>query len=429
MNGRNEGNTQSSYGFDGQRNQQSSTGQQQYNRYPINGGSYRNAPVHTNAYTAQQTSPQPPMNTTRGYTNGHYSPSTGRQQGSAESFGNRQGSGTGSYKPYGTADNNARKPELRDWQKTTRSAPFNINPFEEPESAPELKEQREDTIYNRTSGFWDTSTTGYAPETVHRPSEYRPARTVVPKPQTPPAVKSRKPVLVLTLSLLVLAVVLRLTLFSVHSITVIGNSSISDQEIINQSGIRLWDNILLINEKNVQTGIENNFHVQFRYLEKKVPGEIVLSVREREKAARVNYCGIVYTVDRQRMVLEESEDTESAANENLIEVKGLNIRSCMTGQTLTLMSSLQESVYEEIFRELRVVECMNLIREIDLSNTSSVYLLTRDDFSVSLGSRDNIHAKLHAMLIVRDKLLEMGYTGGTIDVSVPETPAYSPAVS
>ena len=48
-------------------------------------------------------------------------------------------------------------------------------------------------------------------------------------------------------------------------------------------------------------------------------------------------------------------------------------------------------------------------------------------FTVALGDSTSVHAKLRSMLLVMDKLTEMGYTTGSINVSNPEAPSYSPS--
>ena len=91
-----------------------------------------------------------------------------------------------------------------------------------------------------------------------------------------------------------------------------------------------------------------------------------------------------------------------------------------------LNSAVQQSIFENLFLELKVLSCLPIVQEVDLSNTSSIFLITRDGYTVSLGDRERIHAKLRSMMYVREKLLELGKNGGAINVSVPEKPTYSP---
>ena len=137
----------------------------------------------------------------------------------------------------------------------------------------------------------------------------------------------------------------------------------------------------------------------------------------------------MFVMDKNRMVLYETEDP-TIRPASLVEVKGLNIRGGdHAGQTLTLNSAVQQSIFDNLFLELKVLGCTSIIEEVDLSNTSSILLVTRDGYTVSLGDRERIHAKLRSMLYVREKLLELGKNGGSINVSVPETPTYSPSGS
>ena len=89
---------------------------------------------------------------------------------------------------------------------------------------------------------------------------------------------------------------------------------------------------------------------------------------------------------------------------------------------------------EDAFMEMKVLGCTERILEADLSNPDSILLLTTLDtdnrtaaFTVALGDSTSVHAKLRSMLLVMDKLTEMGYTTGSINVSNPEAPSYSPS--
>ena len=91
-------------------------------------------------------------------------------------------------------------------------------------------------------------------------------------------------------------------------------------------------------------------------------------------------------------------------------------------------SAEQETIFRDLFMEMKVLGCTGMISEADLSNPQSILLTTRNPaFTVSIGDSSVLHAKLRSMLLVREKLLEMGKTGGSITVANPETPSYSPS--
>lgn len=321
---------------------------------------------------------------------------------------------------------------LREWQKNTwyGPAPVNENPFDEPEDAPELRELRSENLNNRSGAFWDSGaqsriTGGYrfgnpAPEQTVRPdpgAEKREDR------------KKRHPWLTLLAGLAAAAGVWLLlyhAVFIVSDIQVTGNSEIPASEIIRLSEIRTGMPLLSIRDADVENRLRTNPKLKFRYLQKELPGTVILSVKEREACCWMTWNGIVYTMDKQRVVLSESEDIRQLPD-HLVRVDGLQIRSgAMEGQTLVLESEAQERVFSSLFLEMRVLNCTDLIAEADLSNYSSLLLTTRDGFTVAMGDSKDIHAKLRAMLITRDELIRRGYRGGIINVILPETPVFSP---
>ena len=308
---------------------------------------------------------------------------------------------------------------LRDWQKNTwyGPTPVNDNPFEEPEDAPELISERSDNLNDRSGQFWQKQTIGYQ------------AGATQPTEPPPPEKKKRRwgPLIFGTLAgAAVLVAVLYYGVFVVRSITVTGNSALPAEEIIRLSGIRKGQPILSVSGEAVEAGLKQNPMLKYRYVEKRLPGEIILAVREREACCWMTWNGILYTMDKQRMILFETEDM-SVQPAKLVRVNGLRIRGgSMVGQTLVLESAWQEAVFSNLFLEMKVLNCTELIAEANLSSPESILLTTRDGFTVSMGGADNIHAKLRSMLLTREELVRRGYSGGVINVSLPETPLFSP---
>ena len=313
---------------------------------------------------------------------------------------------------------------LRDWQKNTwyGAVPNRDNPFDEPEDAPELRAQRSENLNNHSGEFWGEEKEGY-----QFTGSSRAQRTE----QTPPGEKkrARRPLLRGMIALAALGLVCAILYYgvlSVREIRIIGNNRISAEEIEKISGISRGMPMLSIRSEDVARKIEGNVNLKFRYLEKEWPGSITLAIREREACCWMTWCGIFYTMDKQRFVLFETEE-QGIQPAGLVKVDGLRIRSgCMVGQTLTLDSEQQQDVFSNLFLEMKVLNCTELIEEADLSNLDSLLLTTRDGFTVALGDATNLHAKLRSMLLTRDELIRLGYEGGIINVINLENPVYSP---
>ena len=316
---------------------------------------------------------------------------------------------------------------IRDWQKNTwfGPAPQNNNPFDEPEDAPELRESRSENVNQRMGDFWQPQQlTGQIAANGTRENIKKRNRSSVHQKEKR---KKLSPALwIVPVVLIAILLILRFAVFTVRDIQVTGNNKIPASEIIRISGVRNGDSILTLNEKQVGQRIASDYRLQFKYMIRDLPQTVVLAVREREECCWLTYCGITYVMDKNRMVMREEEDP-AFQPKDLVEVKGLEVRSnTMVGQEIVLGNEKQQEILSSLFLHMKVLGCTGEIKEADISNTESILLETRDGFTVSLGDMENLHAKLRSMLLVRDELHTMQRTGGTINVSKPDTPIYAP---
>ena len=316
---------------------------------------------------------------------------------------------------------------LREWQRETWHGPFPVheNPFDEPEDAPELRELRSEELNNHSGEFWQTQTEGYQ---FGRNRAAEPSETPPPKKKEPGGKKRRLLTAAAIIGMLIAVwLILHYGVFVVREIIVEGNTQIPTSEIIRVSGIRKGMPILSLDNEAIEQRLEKNPEVVFRYLKKQLPGTVILAVKERQACCWMTWNGILYTMDKSRTVLSESEDL-SLRPSMLVRVDGLKIRSgVMVGQTVVLETAEQQETFSALFLEMKVLGCTEMIEEADLSNLNSLLLTTRDGFTVAMGDNRNIHAKLRSMLLTREELIRRNYHGGVINVSLPETPVFSPA--
>ena len=342
--------------------------------------------------------------------------------------------------PYGA-------PSVRDWQRNTwfGPAPQATNPFDEPESAPELLELRSENVKEKAGEFWQEQTaTGYQP--AFRTAGKHKAASGTAQKEKP---KKRSRVVLWTALILLLAAgataaILYFGVYMVKEIRVEGNARISEADIIRFSGIRKNTPVFALNEQEISDQIRTNivkygnsnpnyYLLQFRYMDRQMPGTVILAVKEWEPCCWVDLRGITYVMDKKRFVVYETENESERDRIMLVQVKGLKVRSgSKEGQTMILESAVQQHAFEEIFLEMKVLGCTDRIQEVDLSNPSSVLMVTREGYTVNLGNcasadsaANRIHAKLRSLMLVQEELVRIGEKGGSIDVAKPEEPRYS----
>ena len=332
---------------------------------------------------------------------------------------------------------------LKDWQRNTWTGPVirqEINPFDEPENAPELLELRSDNLRDKTGDFWNDQPTTGQPRTAGTVSKDLKKEK---KKEKQPGSGIVRAAVILVGVVAAVAAILFFAVFRIRVIEVRGNSLFTADQIREMSGLEYGASILTINENEIsqhmlaaarkavnqdpQNPNYDYYKIQFRHVEREMPGKVIITVREREECCWTRIYGRMYKLDKNLMILFDSEDMDM--HPDLVEVTGLEVRSdCHVGQTMVLRSYLQQAVFENLFLEMKVLGCTDVIEEAKLNDLSSLFIVTRDGFTVSLGDRTRLHAKLRSMLLVREELLRLGKTGGTIDVSVPESPYYSPPV-
>jgi|GEM_PF-5429445 len=331
---------------------------------------------------------------------------------------------------YQTGWNTGEQPPLREWQRNTWYGPAlnDVNPFDEPEDAPELKELRSENLTNRSGEFWQSTTNGYQfgqkkPDMTNKTPR---AKAEPDKKRESKPGQWKKIALGTIITLAAVFAILYWGVFRVREIQVIGNNQIPAGEIIRLSGVREGTPIFSVDLDAVESALERNQYIKFRYIERVLPGTLIICVKEREACCWMTWNGILYTMDKSRMILYETEDL-SIVPSTLVKVDGLNIRSgARVGQTLLLESAEQQEVFSTLFLEMKVLGCTEMIEEANLSNLNSILLTTRDGFTISMGDASNIHAKLRSMMLTREELIKRDYTSGVINVQLPETPIYSP---
>lgn len=313
------------------------------------------------------------------------------------------------------------------------------SPFEEPEQAPELRADRSDNLYSRDEPFWNRVVdTAQQTQNMHRDPNYWNHPDVMDTDRLLYVDNDNrlqklkkflgsgavKKCLLITVIIVVVAVILYSTLFQVRTINVVGNTTISAQEITRLSGLKIGQSSMTIDDEAVMRRVEGNRYLRCTLVDVQWDS-VTIHVRERVPAAYINHNGMLVTLDNRGYVLEESLNTY-AGQDDLVKVYGLDVRRCSLGQKLTLNTSTQLETYTQILVELKAMKGLDLLSELDMSSMDSIYLATRDGFYVRLGSEDSIHEKLRAFMITREKVIEMGKDSGTIDVTNPGRPTFLP---
>lgn len=213
----------------------------------------------------------------------------------------------------------------------------------------------------------------------------------------------------------------------VDTISVKGNSRFSQSEVINLSGLYTGRNIMLYDLEEAKRGIEKNPYIVCRSIERLLPTELLITVSERSEFAAISTSPNTYCViDSEGVILDVNRTGDY---DGLIPIYGLGSMGYSVGTRIDSdRGKLRPYTVMEILRALG--DRADTVSSIDISNTSSVKLVTENGVTVMLGDSIDMTSKIERMFSAMEKLDQSRLSGavlyinstGTTDVSY-STPA------
>ncbi|MBR6027660.1 MAG: FtsQ-type POTRA domain-containing protein [Clostridia bacterium] len=269
---------------------------------------------------------------------------------------------------------------------------------------------------------WNTGSKGQNPETASAAQN-----TGTPAPPLRWDRSWRRVWLIAVLAVVILAAAgysVALIMTRVDRITVEGNLLVPDEVVIQLSGLKTGESLLIIDQDELEKRIARSPYLTLIVAKRESLHTIALKVREREPAAYINVHGYLYVLDDRGMVLQEEPGSNGL--QNLLRVASMDTKRCDVGHRINVYYEDQLNAYMEIMMEIKIQGLRSVVSEMYVGDLNNISLATYDGFSVHLGVNTEIHEKLRAMELVRQALIASGVSGGTIDVSDCENPTHIP---
>lgn len=208
----------------------------------------------------------------------------------------------------------------------------------------------------------------------------------------------------------------------IANIDVKGNSIVSKEDIISLAGIQTGESLLSVSNSKVEENIEKNPYLIFDGIDRVFPDTIIIKVKERAPKALIEYMGSYVEVDKNGYVLKIHDNT----NGNTLPImKGIEVKTTTVGSTIEIDNKYQLSQITEIIASLENEEVYDIITEINMTDPNTIVMSTNDKYTVKLGEFENIQYKIRFFKSTRDQLIEMGKSGGTVDVTTGDRAYYN----
>lgn len=160
--------------------------------------------------------------------------------------------------------------------------------------------------------------------------------------------------------------------FNLNEVVVIGNNTVSKEDIIKSTGVNFGQNIFKLNLIKVQYQIKENPLFDKVYVKRCLPCKLEIHVEERKPSALLNIKGDLYLVSDDGVIFKK---LSSVIYESLPIITNVNLRGVVLG---SVANSFGLKTGLKILRDIKDVqpEFLNCVSEINVGNTDEIIIYT-----------------------------------------------------
>jgi len=225
--------------------------------------------------------------------------------------------------------------------------------------------------------------------------------------------------------IMVAALIVGNTVFAVRSISVEGNSTVSTEEVIRASGISHGTSIFAIDSGAVRNGVNSNRYLNFVGMWRDFPSHVILRVTEHSPHATFKWMGMLYMLDQDGSVLEQTAHFDIPLSVPLI--TGMQVEAARVGSPVVTSVVGQADTIATVLSALSRRGLTEGISELNVTSLDNLFLITVDGAQVKLGNAQNIETKLYLMEQVLSIERARGPVRyGVLDVTTAQNADYKP---
>ena len=199
----------------------------------------------------------------------------------------------------------------------------------------------------------------------------------------------------------------------VREVRVVGAGELSDSEVVRLSGIRLGTRMSALDEARIHLDVESDGRLAFVSLEKKLPSQVVLTVRPRTLDALILQAGRILVLDSDAYVVRVSDQLPDAP---VLYVTGIKAAYYTLGRQLDLADG-RCAAMKAVIEALKAQGATGYVSELSVADIDDLRIISRTGITVTLGDSGNMDAKIAWMAGALSDLEARGQTSGRLDVS------------
>ena len=201
-------------------------------------------------------------------------------------------------------------------------------------------------------------------------------------------------------------------LFKIRNLSVNNCEKYSQEEIIDSSGIRLGDNLLLVNKDKAEKNICDKFsYIEKAKITKKIPSSVEIDIKLETPDFFIENNGEYFLISKNSKVLEISNEKFN----ELIQIKGLELYDLNKNNIIMYKNGQDKSTFKELYHAVQNI-FNNQINSIDMSDTNNIILEYNEKINIIIGDISDINYKLSTAKEILENKVDKKISGN-VDVS------------
>ncbi|EHL16201.1 cell division protein FtsQ/DivIB [Peptoanaerobacter stomatis] len=209
--------------------------------------------------------------------------------------------------------------------------------------------------------------------------------------------------------------------YSVNKITVLGQTNLTKDKILELAKIDMNKNIYIMNIKTIEKNLVVNNYIQSATVRRKFPQEITISIVERIPVASIPVTSGYVIIDENATAISIVQDEKSVKKPI---ISGISISNIKLKDTIPVKD---KDTLENILKIVHLISSLDLLNNIsyiDLKNYDDISMTTNTGILVRFGNTNDMQYKVKVLNKILINLSTKGKTSGTIDMRFDTDPIY-----
>lgn len=229
--------------------------------------------------------------------------------------------------------------------------------------------------------------------------------------------------IILTLLLMItigMYTLLNSELFETKNIEIVGNTVLSDDEIIKKLDIKVDKNIFMYNTNKMINKLNDNPYIEDVKIKRNIPSGLKVTIKEKEIYAilrdRKDYCYI----DNQANFIEQIKDIEK---DDIVKV---DVSYIIEDNKVKFKDKEEKDTLIKLLDAIKECNLSKKINEINFEKSDIINIYTNDNIQIKLNKDNNIKYNISRSSAIMADLQKKSNNKGIVDLTYQNYAIYTP---